>query len=132
MKRPTATVALVCLAAAPLAACEAPGYASREITIRHSRFVPEEIRVASGSHVTFTIRNLDPIDHEFLLGDRAFQERHELGTEPHHGARPGEVSIPAGETRTTTYRFRGPGRLLMGCHLPGHWDYGMRGGVIVA
>ena len=30
----------------------------------------------------------------------------------------------------TTYTFDG-GNLLFGCHLPGHYDYGMRGLVVV-
>ena len=39
--------------------------------------------------------------------------------------------MPAGAVVTTTYRFDGPGRLLYGCHLPGHWAYGMRGEIRV-
>jgi uncharacterized cupredoxin-like copper-binding protein len=81
--------------------------------------------------VRFVIRNTDPIDHEFILGDQEVQDRHETGTEPHHGTIPGEVSVAAGDSATTTYRFGEPGMLLFGCHLPGHWDYGMRGLVAV-
>lgn len=81
--------------------------------------------------MTFVIENTDPIDHEFIVGDQQVQDRHEKGTEPHHGTRPGEVSIPAGETRSTTYVFDEPGRLLVGCHLPTHYDYGMRGDIVV-
>lgn len=81
--------------------------------------------------MTFVINNRDPIDHEFIVGDESVQRAHERGTEAHHGTRPGEVSIPAGGTRTTTYVFETPGRLLIGCHLPTHYDYGMRGDVVV-
>ena len=99
--------------------------------LRHSRFVPEELTVQAGTTVRFTIRNLDPIDHEFLLGDQAVQDAHERGTEAVHGERPGEVSVRAGETATTTYIFDEPGVVLLGCHLPRHWDYGMQGRVLV-
>ena len=99
-----------------------------EIGLRYSRFTPEAITVDAGETVRFVLRNEDPIHHEFILGDEEVQRVHEVGEEPHH-ARPGEVSVPAGETATTTYRFRGPGTLLFGCHLPGHWSYGMRGTV---
>ena len=102
-----------------------------EITIEHSRFDPARVTVARGATVTFVIKNADPIAHEFIVGDRAVQDVHEKGTEAHHGTKPGEVSIPAGETRTTTYTFAGPGDLIIGCHLPGHYDYGMRGAVEV-
>lgn len=97
-----------------------------EVTMRFSRFEPSEIVVPAGAEVRFVVRNLDPIDHEFILGDQEVQDRHERGTDPHHGAIPGEVSVAAGETAETVYRFGEPGTLLIGCHLPGHWDYGMR------
>ena len=77
------------------------------------------------------VRNTDPIDHEFLVGDMKRQMAHEKGTEAHHGARPGEISIAAGQTKSTTMTFDEPGRLLIGCHLPTHWDYGMRGDIVI-
>jgi uncharacterized cupredoxin-like copper-binding protein len=122
------------LALASAAACSPGPRAGRqtvELTIRHSRFQPSELSFAAGATVRFVIRNTDPIDHEFILGDREVQDRHEDGTEAHHGAIPGEVSVPAGQVATTTFRFAEPGMLLIGCHLPGHWDYGMRGLVVV-
>jgi uncharacterized cupredoxin-like copper-binding protein len=99
-----------------------------EIGIRYSRFTPSDLTVAAGETVRFVLRNDDPINHEFILGDAEVQRIHEVGEEPHH-ARPGEVSVPAGETAVTTYRFGDTGALLFGCHLPGHWSYGMRGTV---
>ncbi len=101
------------------------------ITMRHSRFAPAHLTVRRGTTVRFVLSNIDPIDHEFILGDEAVQRRHETGTEPSHGAIPGEVSLPAGGTGETTYTFTRPGLLLIGCHAPGHYDYGMRGRVRV-
>ena len=45
--------------------------------------------------------------------------------------RPGEISVPANATVTTTYTFEEPGELIYGCHIFGHYDYGMRGAVEV-
>jgi uncharacterized cupredoxin-like copper-binding protein len=101
------------------------------IDIRYSAFEPQKITVERGSIVVFEITNTDPIDHEFILGDEGVQEIHEKGTEAHHGAKPGEVSVPAGESRTTSYEFTEAGTLIFGCHLPGHYAYGMRGAVEV-
>jgi uncharacterized cupredoxin-like copper-binding protein len=42
------------------------------------------------------------------------------------------MSVPAGTTRTTTYTLTNPGTLIFGCHLPGHYAFGMRGLVTVA
>ena len=102
-----------------------------EVDIKYSRFEPEHFRFEAGQVVTFVISNSDPIDHEFIVGDQAVQHRHETGTEPYHAAIPTEVTVPAGETVTTTIRFGEPGRLLVGCHLPGHYAYGMKGTITV-
>lgn len=103
-----------------------------EITMRHSRFEPGEIVVDRGATVRFVVRNLDPIDHEFILGDEVVQLVHERGTEAHHPPKPGEMSVPAGGSAVTTYVMPdGAGDLLIGCHLPGHWAYGMRAEVRV-
>lgn len=102
-----------------------------DITIHHSRFLPANIEVAPGTTVRFVLHNTDPIDHEFIVGDEQVQARHETGTEAHHGAIPGEVSVPAGGEASTAYMFSEPGTLLIGCHLPGHYAYGMRGSVLV-
>lgn len=103
-----------------------------ELTVRYSRFSLDELQVRPGETIRFVLRNTDPIPHELIVGDESVQDSHERGTESHHSDRPGEVSVAPGATAVTTYRF-GPagGRLLFGCHLPGHWAYGMRGTITV-
>ncbi len=101
------------------------------LDVHHSRFTPSAVQVRRGQTVRFVVRNRDPIAHELIVGDEAVQERHERGTEPHHGERPGEVSVGAGDTAETTYTFTRSGRVLFGCHLPGHWAYGMKGTIRV-
>jgi uncharacterized cupredoxin-like copper-binding protein len=111
----------------------APGHASArmEIAIRYSHYTPARLTVAAGVAVTFVLRNDDPIDHEWIVGDAAVHERHRTGTEPVHASRPTEVSIPPGSSRETTVRFDTPGTYLYICHLPGHEAYGMVGTLIV-
>lgn len=112
-----------------LLAASASGETTRtiEIDIEHSRFVPDGIVVRAGERVRFVIRNNDPIDHEFIVGDEEVQRIHEEGTEAHHSAKPGEVTVAALDEASTTYTFGAPGKLIFGCHLPGHYDYGMSG-----
>jgi uncharacterized cupredoxin-like copper-binding protein len=97
------------------------------IAIRFSRFVPDVIEVPAGEPVTITLRNDDPIGHEWMVGDAAMHERHRTGTEPFHDTIPTEVTIPALETRVTTVTFEEPGDYAYICHLPGHEEYGMTG-----
>ena len=104
------------------------------LTVHHSKFSVDEVTVRPGETVRFVVRNTDPIPHELIIGDQGVQDVHETGGEAHHGDRPGEVSVGPGGTATTTYRFgpdAGAGGLLFGCHLPGHWAYGMRGTIRV-
>ena len=135
--------ALLCVAGvasliASLFAAPAFGPASAEtgirtlnITIHYSHFRPERVVVAPGETVRFVVRNTDPIDHEFILGDRYIQHIYETGTETVH-VMPGATSVPAGTTRSTIYTFPDVAtQVIFGCHLPGHYAYGMRGLVIV-
>ena len=118
----------ILLAAGLLGACAASASPRRvEIEIHYSHFDPSALTVPLGVPVTFVLVNQDPIDHEWLLGDAAFHERHRHGTEAHHGARPNEVSIPALSTVETTLTFSSPGSQQYICHFPGHEAYGMVG-----
>ena len=109
-----------------------PGHQRVEIRIHYSHFNPSAISVPRGVPVTFVLINQDPIDHEWLLGDAAFQERHRKGTEPHHAGTPNEVSIGPLATVETTITFDRPQTLQYICHLPGHEEYGMVGTLTVS
>ena len=114
------------------AASATPHVRTVEVNIAFSRFEPTTLQVSPGETVRFVVHNGDPIDHEFLVGDDAVQLIHELGTEAHHPPKPGEISVPAGATRETIYRFPStPGELIFACHLPGHYAYGMRGAILI-
>lgn len=105
----------------------APGPVTVDIPIRYSQYERTEVTVRAGVPVTFLLRNGDPIDHEWIVGDAGVHERHREGTEPVHGSRPTEATIRAGSTATTTVTFSRPGTYLYICHLPGHEAYGMVG-----
>jgi uncharacterized cupredoxin-like copper-binding protein len=120
------------LAAASLAGCAGQAEGTVEIDIHYSHFSPSEITVPAGVPVTFTLRNEDPIDHEWIVGDEEIHAVHRTSKEPIHDDRPTEVTLPALATRTTTITFEQPGRLLFICHLPGHEAYGMVGVLTVA
>jgi uncharacterized cupredoxin-like copper-binding protein len=114
-----------------------PGSASTTTTIavtaHHSRFEPDRITVKPGATVRFVVHNRDPIDHEFIIGPPAVHELHERGTpHVHTGVVPGEITVPAGATVETTWTFGpAPGAIAYGCHLAGHWAYGMHGLAVI-
>ena len=59
--------------------------------------------------MTFTLRNDDPIAHEWIVGTEDMHERHRTGTEPYHDELPSEVTVPALSSRETTLSFNEPG-----------------------
>jgi uncharacterized cupredoxin-like copper-binding protein len=128
--QPVLAAALLALAAACAPVSAAPAVRTVHVAIHYSAFSLANLRVGPGETVRFVVSNTDPIDHEFIIGDEAVQIAHELGTEAYHPPRPGEMTIPAGHTEETTFTF-GARDVLFGCHLPGHYVYGMRGTIEV-
>lgn len=126
MIRGLLALALALLAAGACAPVDAATPVTVRIRIHYSRFEPAAVNVPAGVPVTFVIVNDDPIDHEWLIGDAAFHARHRAGTEPAHGDRPDEVSLPPLSTRTTTLTLAAGTHVYI-CHFPGHEEYGMVG-----
>jgi uncharacterized cupredoxin-like copper-binding protein len=128
-----ATVIALTMGAMALAAGLGPNATTTiEIVIRYSHFEPSTITVPAGVPVTITIRNTDPIGHEWIVGDPAVQAVHRVGTELLHPTDPTQVVVPALESRTTTITFeKNETSLQYICHLPGHEAYGMVGTVTI-
>ena len=124
-------VAGVVGATALAVASAAAGPVTVEIRIHYSHYEPSTVTVPAGRPVTFVIRNDDPIDHEWIVGDAVLHERHRTGTEPYHDSRPTEISVDALTTKRTTITFATPTTLQYICHLPGHEAYGMVGTLVV-
>ncbi|MEX0875510.1 MAG: plastocyanin/azurin family copper-binding protein [Actinomycetota bacterium] len=101
------------------------------LAVRHSKFSVSDLEVKRGEKVRFVVRNEDPIDHELIVGPMPVQIRHESGREKWHPPIPGEVSVPLLETAETSFTFAERGTMWFGCHLPGHWTYGMQGQITV-
>ena len=110
------------------------GISTVSITAHHSRYDPDRINVKPGSTVRFVVHNADPIDHEFIIGPPETHDIHERGLPHfHNGAVPGEITVPAGSTVETFWTFgpSGSNAVEYGCHLAGHWTYGMHGKAMI-
>jgi uncharacterized cupredoxin-like copper-binding protein len=108
-----------------------PGEVTVEIDIEYSRFSPAQLTVVEGTRVRFVIVNEDPIHHEFITGGPDVHIRHANGTESNHPSIPGEVSVDPNGRAITTFVFDQPGRFEFACHLPRHYEYGMKGEIEV-
>ena len=112
-------------------AVTADGSTGPTIEVRFSRFEPNLVTIRAGEPVTVTLRNEDPIAHEWIVGTEEVHQRHRIGNEPYHDQLPTEVTVAALSTLTTTITFGEPGEYAFICHLPGHEAYGMRGTLLV-
>lgn len=101
------------------------------VDVEHSAFEPASMRIVEGTHVTFVLRNGDPINHELIIGPPSVHVRHQSGTEAVHPPTPGELSVGPDDQGVTSYVFEQPGVVEIACHLPGHYAFGMRGEVEV-
>ncbi len=100
-------------------------------------FKPDEYEVDAGELVTFHITNEGDVEHEFVLGDDQAQEQMaeamaEGDGHAHSGDMSNAVTVHAGEDAELTWRFPDEATtVLIGCHVSGHWEAGMRGSVTV-
>lgn len=116
-----------------------PSEADRTIEVNVDNdlvFEPAEFEVSAGEVITFVISNTGDVEHEFVLGDEEAQEEMAQMMDSgeghaHSGEMGNAVTIHAGETAELTWRFSEPGTVLVGCHVPGHWEAGMQGTVTV-
>lgn len=127
MSRPLGALLLTAALALLASGCDGGASTHATVAIRYSRFAPDVITLLAGVPVTITLRNDDPIDHEWIVGPSEVHERHRSGTEPFHATLPTELTVPALSTRVTTLTFEQPAEYVYICHLPGHEAYGMVG-----
>ncbi len=110
------------------------------ITMEDMSFEPKVVTVKPGEIVRFVIANSSAIDHEFTIGDKTSQQAHRLemaamakipgmGSMHHHDAN--AVSVSAHETKEVTWKFGQAAQLEYDCNIPGHFEAGMTGALIV-
>ena len=114
-----------------------PVLAERSIAISMDdsmRYSPAEIQVKRGEAVRIVATNRGKLMHEIVIGTRADLEAHAKHMREHPGMHHHEGSmleVPAGETREMRWRPTSAGELFYGCLVPGHFEAGMVGRIVV-
>ena len=93
------------------------------------RYDPSEITVRPGETIRFEVKNDGKLRHEFMVGDATEQRTHSemMKRDPgmaHNDAN--TIILEAGEGKTLVWQFGEAGELEIGCHVPGHYEAGMR------
>lgn len=114
-----------------------PKKATRTINIDMSdsmRFSPDSLTIKQGETIKFVIRNSGKTLHEFVLGTMSGLKEHSALMQKFPGmehAEPYMAHVAPGKTETVAWQFTKAGNFNFGCLLPGHFEAGMVGKVIV-
>ncbi len=114
-----------------------PAKATRTVTVSMDdtmRYSQQEIRVAQGETVTFVITNKGKLLHELVFGTEDELKKHAELMRKNPGMEHDEpymAHVKAGRTERMTWKFTNPGTFLYGCLVPGHFEAGMKGKVVV-
>jgi uncharacterized cupredoxin-like copper-binding protein len=114
-----------------------PATASTSVEIDMSdklRFEPSEVRVRAGETIRFIVRNSGKLMHEMVLGTAESLEEHAELMKRFPGMEhdePHMAHVSPGNEHVMGWQFTKAGEYHFGCLVPGHFDAGMRGKVIV-
>lgn len=98
------------------------------------RYDKKDIQAKPGETIRFVVTNAGKIKHEFAIGTREEQLEHAemMASMPDMKHEEGNViSLEAGETRELIWQFGKAGAVEIACHLPGHYEAGMKAKVNV-
>lgn len=114
-----------------------PKKAARTITVEMTddmRFTPAELTAQRGETVRVNVVNKGRLLHEFVLGTPAELKQHSEAMRKHPGMahdEPQTVHVQPGQRGTVVWQFTQAGTFQFGCLLPGHFEAGMVGQVVV-
>lgn len=98
------------------------------------RYLPAEITVTVGETVRIEAKNSGKVMHEIVLGTMRELKEHSALMKKHPGMEHDEpymAHVGPGKTQNIVWQFTKPGEFFYGCLIPGHFEAGMIGKVIV-
>ena len=109
------------------------------VVTEDARFTPDRIEVQLGETIRFVMNNPTASDHEMFIGSAEEQDRHHA---EHTGVAAQDQAgvshfgygafLPAFGETDFEWTFSQVGEVLIGCHLPGHYEGGHVATVVVA
>ena len=114
-----------------------PRKAKRTISVEMSdamRFTPSEIEVRRGEVVRFVAANKGQVLHEIVLGTMEDLKKHAALMKKFPGMEhdvPYMAHVAPGKTGEIGWRFTSAGTYYFGCLIPGHFETGMVGKILV-
>lgn len=117
-----------------------PGKPARTVEVTMSEgygtmvYKPAEVDVKKGEQIKFIVKNAGALKHEFFLDSFEHNAHHKLemqkNPEMEHDD-PNAQSIEPGKQTEILWKFSKPGTFEFACLIPGHYEAGMHGKVVV-
>lgn len=99
------------------------------------RFTPATIKVKRGETIRFVLTNSGGMKHEMVLGTLKELRDHaklmQKFPDMEHDD-PNAASVQPGATSELAWKFTRAGEFYFGCLVPGHFEQGMRGKIVVS
>ena len=98
------------------------------------RFKPSRLQVKAGETVRFVVANRGKLMHEMVIGTEAELKKHAELMRKHPGMEheePYMAHVSPGKRGEIAWTFTKPGTFMYGCLIPGHWESGMKGTIVV-
>jgi uncharacterized cupredoxin-like copper-binding protein len=98
------------------------------------RYSPSEISIKRGETVRFEATNNGKVMHEIVLGTMRELKEHADLMKKHPGMEHDEpymAHVAPGKTERLVWQFTKPGEFFYGCLIPGHFEAGMVGRIVV-
>ncbi len=114
-----------------------PKLAARTVTVRMTdqmRYFPSQLTVRKGETLHLIVRNDGSLRHEFVLGTGAELKRHAEMMRKHPDMAHDDanaVHVEPGAAADFVWTFDKAGVFAFACLVPGHYEAGMTGKVIV-
>jgi uncharacterized cupredoxin-like copper-binding protein len=114
-----------------------PGKATRTIAVEMTdqmRFLPSQITVKRGDIVRFVPVNHGKVMHEMVLGTPAELYQHSEMMKKNAGMKHDAANmahVAPGSNGVIGWQFDDAGEFFFGCLIPGHFDAGMVGKIVV-
>ena len=98
------------------------------------RFSPETLEIKRGEVVRFQVKNSGKVMHEMVLGTMKELQEHAEVMKKHPGMEheePYMAHVAPGKTENVVWQFTKAGEFHYGCLIPGHFEAGMKGKIVV-
>ena len=110
-----------------------------EVTMKETEdakmlFEPNQVEIKRGEQVKFVLKNAGSVDHEFMLDSVQNNAKHKVAMQQNpdmeHDDPNGKRLAPKGSNEIV-WRFTKAGTFEFACLIPGHYESGMHGTVVV-